>query len=79
MKKILSAALAFAFMATTAFAQGPAKQAKPAVKKVKVEAPAQAATKPAPATKHLKKDGTPDMRYKENKMAKPAKVKVKAK
>ena len=79
MKKILSATLAFAFMATTAFAQSPAKQTKSAVKKVKVEAPVQAATKPGSATQHLKKDGTPDMRYKENKMAKPAKVKVKTK
>lgn len=59
-------------MATTAFAQNAAKQ--PKKMQAKTETTTQTTT-----TKHLKKDGTPDMRYKENKMAKPAKTPAKSK
>lgn len=74
MKKILSATLAFTIMATAAFAQGAKQQPKKMQAKTKTETTTQ--TTP---TKHLKKDGTPDMRYKENRVAKPAKAPAKSK
>jgi len=61
MKKILTAVFAFAIMSTASFAQK-SKISTPKNPKAKTETPAQ-----IPSAKTQKKDGTPDMRYKENK------------
>jgi uncharacterized protein YxeA len=73
MKKILVAVTAMLCMASLSFAQVKKAKAKPAVS-TKPATPfvkPAAATKPLPATAtstaKLKKDGTPDMRFKENK------------
>ena len=72
MKKIIYFLLALIVVSTATYAQD-TKQAKGKPKKetTKTAKPAkEAAAKPAAATgKKLKKDGTPDMRYKENKDA----------
>ena len=72
MKKIICVLMSMLIMSSASFAQN--QPAKPATKKANATAPAakQVAAKPAPTPK-LKKDGTPDKRFKENKVAaKPA-------
>jgi len=71
MKKILTAVLAFAIMSTASFAQKTNMSTKK-MPKAKTETPAQTAPAKAPSAKMQKKDGTPDMRYKENKSTTPA-------
>jgi hypothetical protein len=62
MKKLLCMLVAVFVMAGTTFAQGTTgSKAAPAK-----------TTQAAPAGKHMKKDGTPDKRYKENKGTKAA-------
>lgn len=66
MKKLFSSLMLFAFMATAGFAQVPAKATSAQTSKTtKVVETKQTA---AP----LKKDGTPDKRFKANQAAKPA-------
>ncbi len=71
MKKIIFILLSLLIMGATSFAQDPPAQKKRGAQ----QAPQQAAPaqKKADGTAKVKKDGTPDMRYKENKQAaKPA-------
>lgn len=74
MKKILCILLSILIMRTASFAQN--KDAKKPAKKEAVKPAAatdtrQPQAKPEPTAK-MKKDGTPDKRFKENKTAKPA-------
>ncbi|OIR14314.1 hypothetical protein GALL_47810 [mine drainage metagenome] len=84
MKKIFALLVAASCLATVTFAQGkkddkqkaPAK--KEAVKPVVKTAEKKEAAKPAEKTEakeHLKKDGTPDKRFKENKETKEVHLK----
>lgn len=69
MKKIICVLLAMTMAFSGVFAQDAAKKQKPAAKKTEA---APAADKSADKGAKMKKDGTPDKRYKENKEAKPA-------
>ena len=72
MKKFICILMSLLIMGAASFAQN--KEAKKSVKKTTTTTTTtkEPQAKPAPGTK-LKKDGTPDMRYKENKAAaKPA-------
>ena len=70
MKKIFSAIIALLLVSSLSFAQGGGAKPAPNKKMEKKDGVMQ----PKPAAKpHMKKDGTPDMRYKENKEAKPTK------
>ena len=75
MKKIICILMALLIMGSPSFAQN--KVAQPPVKKnttpTAKDAAKVKATEVKPAATKMKKDGTPDMRYKENKdAAKPA-------
>ncbi|WP_298302787.1 hypothetical protein [Hydrotalea sp.] len=61
MKKVFALILALAIFSTASFAQAPKTQPKKEKKEAAV-----------PKTTHVKKDGTADMRYKENKAKKEA-------
>jgi len=88
MKKLLSLIAIAAFGLTAAFAQTPATTAAPAKKVVKKEVKTATApvkngakmeakkvdTKTTTATSKVKADGTPDMRFKENKTKAVTKV-----
>lgn len=67
MKKLICAIAAFTVLSLSSYAQDTKKAATKEAKSVKKEAKAEDKTM-ASTTKHLKKDGTPDMRYKENKV-----------
>jgi hypothetical protein len=84
MKKVFSLIVALMCFSALTFAQKkddkakavPAKKettkpAPPTAKPAATATPAKSAATAKPEEKHLKKDGTPDMRYKENKEAKP--------
>jgi hypothetical protein len=82
MKKIIYLLFAFMMLGSLSFAQNTPQQAQKAaagkkkrgaenVNASKAGAAQQTAAQPAPQQK-LKKDGTPDMRYKENKQKKDA-------
>jgi hypothetical protein len=64
MKKIFSTAVALLIMGSVAFAQDAKKATTTTKTKTEVK-----------TTKHMKKDGTPDMRYKENKTTKKTETK----
>jgi hypothetical protein len=82
MKKILSAITGLLLVSSLCFAQDAKNGAQPSKtdKKGRKEAPAAKANGTMPEGK-MKKDGTPDMRYKENKTmkkdTKPAKTNAK--
>jgi len=69
MKKLICAIAAFTVLSLSSYAQDAKKAATKESKAVKKEAKADEKTM-ASTAKHLKKDGTPDMRYKENKIKK---------
>ncbi|MDE3234899.1 MAG: hypothetical protein KGO81_03015 [Bacteroidota bacterium] len=75
MKKIFALFIAVSCLMTASFAQGKKDDKAKATKKEMKAMPPKATTKAAakPAAGPMKKDGTPDMRYKANKeAAKPA-------
>ncbi|MCF6402038.1 hypothetical protein L3C95_04085 [Chitinophaga filiformis] len=77
MKKILTGVLALFMGASVAMAQTPATQQAPAKAEHRSEKPGQKAQRPAldsTSGKPVKKDGTPDKRFKENKETKENKA-----
>lgn len=67
MKKFLSGVLALFLSASLCMAQAPATATTKKEAKAVTAKTTQQAAKPAPAAVPLKKDGTPDKRFKENK------------
>lgn len=70
MKKLTALALGLLMAAGTTFAQDTKKPVKAEPAKTTANPPAKAEVKAAPTAQHVKKDGTPDKRYKENKTLK---------
>lgn len=71
MKKLICAISAFMVLNLSSYAQDTKKSAVKETKAAKKEVKSMSKTDEKAMTgKHLKKDGTPDMRYKENKAPK---------